>query len=226
MALGLRATAPDDLATYELRTSALHFQIKRLMGDPKDREKALKQCGPCPALIADMNADVLRGQMLARARLATEPTSEEAQFYLGKIDLNHVWLYLGTLGRRTGWAEYREARRSIEAVLKANPAHVRARVAAAWIEYIVDTRVPFGFKWVLGGGNKTKALAVAREAAAVEGDFYARAEAGFALWEMLVKDKKLADAVVVARRLYRDFPENRELVRFLDQHATAQGPER
>jgi len=61
-------------------------------------------------------------------------------FFLGKLDLNYVWLQLGPLRRKTGWDEYWEARRSLDAVLKANPRHVRARVARAWIDYIVDTR--------------------------------------------------------------------------------------
>src|SRR5215217_4833715 len=33
MALALREAQPDELAAYELRTSALHFQIKRAIGD-------------------------------------------------------------------------------------------------------------------------------------------------------------------------------------------------
>jgi hypothetical protein len=31
---------------------------------------------------------------------------------------------------------------------------LRARVARAWIDYIVDTRMPLGTRWLLGGGNK------------------------------------------------------------------------
>ena len=224
MALALRTQSPESLDTYELRTAAIHFQIKRLLGDAKDRERALKECKPCTQLIADMAADIGRGQTLARARLAKDPADIETLFYLGKIDLNHVWMQLGTLGRRTAWSEYREARKSIDAVLKANPNHVRARVAQAWIEYIVDTRVPFGLQWILGGGNKKKALAVAREAASSAGELYVRTEARFALWEMLAKDNKFDEAVVIAKDLSRDFPANQELIRFITEHGKGAQP--
>jgi len=218
MALVMRTASPDDLASYELRTSALHFQIKRLLGDTKDRERALKECASCAQLMADMAADITQGQTLARARLVKDPADVATLFYLGKIDLNHVWLQLGTLGRRTAWSEYREARRSIDAVLKAKPSHVRARVAHAWIEYIVDTRVPFGLQWVLGGGNKNKALVAVREAAAADAEFYVRTEARFALWEMLAKEKKSDEAVKVAETLFHDFPANQDLARFIAEH--------
>ena len=124
-------------------------------------------------------------------------------------------LFRSTLGRRTGWSEYWEARRSLDAVLKRNPSHVRARVARAWIDYIVDTKVPWGVRWVLGGGNKKKALRVAQEAAGADAGFFTKAEAGFALWEMQIREKNFTDAVATARLLARDFPENRELSDFL-----------
>ena len=44
---------------------------------------------------------------------------------------------------------------------------------------------------------------------------YAHVEAEFALWEMLVREKNLAEAVPLATKLARDFPENRRLVTFL-----------
>lgn len=217
-ALQLREAAPDDLATYELRTSALHFLIKRHMGDAKDRAAALKACTACPALIATMKEDVTRGQQLARARLKTQSKDVSALFFLGKIDLNHVWLYLGTLGQRTGWNEYWEARHSLDDALEIDPTHVRARVARAWIDYIVDTRVPRGLRWVLGGGNKKGALQTIRSAAVADTDFYSRTEAAFGLWEMLGRESQDAEAVTVAERLAVDFPENRELSRFLKAH--------
>ncbi|HXW06452.1 MAG TPA: hypothetical protein VD833_14545 [Vicinamibacterales bacterium] len=37
-------------------------------------------------------------------------------FFLGKVDLNDVWLQSGTLGRKPGWDEYWEARRSLDQV--------------------------------------------------------------------------------------------------------------
>jgi tetratricopeptide (TPR) repeat protein len=211
----LRAAHPDDLATYELRTSALLFQLRRAIGDPPDKTKALKQCVPCPALMAAFKEETAAGQARTRELLKKNPHDEMALFYLGKLDLNHVWLHLGTLGRRTGWGEYWEARRSLDAVLKKNPAHVRASVARAWIDYIVDTRVPWGVRWTLGGGNKKKALQVARQAADANADFFTKAEAVFALWEMQIREKDFAQAVVTARRLARDFPKNPEVAEFL-----------
>lgn len=217
-ALQLREAAPDDLATYELRTSALHFLIKRHLGEAKDKAAAFKACAACPALLAAMKEDVARGQQIARARLKAQNRDVTALFYLGKIDLNHVWLYLGTLGQRTGWNEYWEARHSLDDALEIDPAHIRARVARAWIDYIVDTRVPRGLRWLLGGGNKKGALETIRSAAVANTDFYSRTEAAFGLWEMLGRESQDAEAVTVAERLAVDFPENRELSRFLKAH--------
>lgn len=217
-ALTLRTASPADLAAYELRTSALHFQIKRAMGDSVDKNKALQQCVPCTALLAAFADDTARGQVVARERLTKDPADEEALFLLGKIDLNHVWLHLGTLGRRTGWHEYWEARKSLDSMLKRNPSHVRARVARAWIDYIVDTKMTRGFRWILGGGNKKKALLVTREAAAAESDFFTKTEARFALWEMQIRERNFPEAIVTARTLARDFPENRDLAKFLAAH--------
>ena len=211
----LTANGLEALAAYELRTSALHFELKRLLGDASNKGKALKQCAECQPLLDAFMKDLTAGKALARTALKAQPENESALFYLGKLDLNYVWLQLATLGKRTGWGEFWNARRSIEAVLKANPKNVRARVAHAWIEYIVDTRVPFGLAWTLGGGDKKRALKSITEAAAAVGDPFEKAEAEFALWEMLVRDKRPADALVVAKRLIVDFPENKELQRFV-----------
>jgi len=219
MALALRTDDPANLGAYELRTSALHFQVKRLLGDAKDRGKALKACVPCPDLLAAFAEETTLGVAAARARVAQAPDDLEATFLLGKLDLNHVWLHLGTLGRRTAWSEYREARRLMETVLKRDPGHVRARVAHAWIEYIVDTKVPFLFQWVLGGGDKKKALAEVRKAAEAEAPFIVQTEARFALWEMLNRDKRPAEALVPAKALLADFPGNKELVAFVDKQS-------
>jgi hypothetical protein len=212
------ASAAGDLAACELRTSALLFQIRRAFGDPRDKDQAWKACAPCPALLAAFLGDVAKGQATARARLQANPEEESTLFLLGKLNLNVVWLQLGTLGKKTGWNEYWEARKSLDKVLKRNPHHVRARVARAWIDYIVDTRMPRGTRWLLGGGNKKKGLLAVREAATAEADFYTRAEAVFALWDMQVREKNLSGAVVSARQLARDFPENRELRKFLETH--------
>jgi hypothetical protein len=216
----LCARADAHPSACELRTSALHFQIKRALGDPKDKAQALNACAACPALMDAFLEDLERGRTLARARLQLNPGDEEALFLLGKLHLNYVWLQLGTLGRKTAWSEYWEARHSLDDVLARNPAHVRARVARAWIDYIVGTKTPFGVRWLLGGGNKKRGLLAVREAAKVETDFYAEAEAGFALWDMQVREKDFTGAIATARELVRDFPENSELIRFLERHAT------
>ena len=160
-------------------------------------------------------------QAIARARLEVHPDDEDTLFFLGKLDLNYVWLQLGTLGRKTGWDEYWEARRSLDKVLKQNPGHVRAKVARGWIDYIVDTRMPRGTRWLLGGGNKRGGLRAVREAATVEGDLFVRAEAGFALWDMQVRERAIADALATAETLAQDFPGNPELRKFLDAHSQA-----
>lgn len=211
-------TDPDNLQLYELRSTALLFQIKRAIGDPPDKEKALKECEPCAGLIAAFQQETKEGLTHAREQLKSHPRDDNAQFIIGKLDLNHVWLYLGTLGRRTGWNEYWEARHSLDAVLERNPQHLRARLARAWIDYIVDTRMRLGTRWILGGGNKKKALATMREAAITNDDFFTSAEARFALWDVQVREKNFGEALVTARKLAVDFPRNVELTKFIDKH--------
>jgi tetratricopeptide (TPR) repeat protein len=216
--LELLSEEPENLTAYELRTSALLFQLKAALGDQPNREKAFKACERCPDLLAAFLRDTTEGQTLTRARLHADPGDEEALFFLGKLNLNYVWLQLGPLGRKTGWNEYWEARRSLDAVLKRNPGHVRGRVARAWIDYIVDTRMPWGTSWLLGGGNKKRAFIVMREAASTEADFFTAVEAEFALWDLHVRERKMTEAVDIARGLARQFPDNRELAKFLRTH--------
>jgi len=213
--LELRTTDPEDLAAHELRASALLFQLKNALGPSRDKQKGFKVCVPCPQWLTAFLEDTASGQAVARRRLAADPQDESALFFLGKLDLNYVWLQLGPLGRKTGWDEYWEARRSLDAVLKANPGHVRGRIARAWIDYIVDTRMPRGTRWVLGGGSRKRALIAVREAANTESDFYIRAEAEFSLWDMQVRERNFGEAVQIAQKLLRDFPGNRDLVAFL-----------
>jgi hypothetical protein len=217
-ALEVRASHPEDLAAYELRTSALLFQLKDALGDHAEKDRAFTACARCPEWLEAFLSDTARGQALARARIEADASDDAALFFLGKLDLNYVWLQLGPLGRRRGWSEYREARRSLDAVLKRNPQHVRARVARAWMEYIVATRMPRGTAWLFGGGNRKKALTVVRAAATTEADFFARAEAAFALWEMEVRERNFDEAVAVARGLHNSFPDNRRLAAFLAVH--------
>ena len=216
LAQALEADAPGDLAACELRTSALLFQIKAAIGPLADREKAFTQCPSCAGLLATFLTATARGRAVAHARLATAPDDEAALFFLGKLDLNYVWLQLGPLGRKKGWDEYWEARRSLDAVLKRNPGHVRARVARAWIDYIVDTRMPRGTRWLLGGGDRKRALSTMQESADADAAYFVHVEALFALWDLQVRERRLPEASGIARVLAREFPGNRELVRFLD----------
>jgi hypothetical protein len=226
----------DDLAVIELRTAALLFQLKRLLEPPpgtvekhkpekdkadkdkadKDKDAALRNCPTCPQLIADFLTEFRRGKSLALGALRADPADETALFFLGKLDLNYIWLQLGPLRKKTGWDEYWEARKSLDAVLKANPRHVRALVARAWIDYIVDTRMPWGTGWLLGGGDKKQALVDVRAAVQIDADFFTHTEAEFALWEMHVRERDMPRAIEVARRLAREFPENPEVAAFLE----------
>jgi hypothetical protein len=217
----LCAARPDDLDACELRTASLLFQIKKALGELGERDKsaAWKLCTVCPALMSAFIADTTRGQAFARARLKTDPDHQDTLFYLGKLDLNYVWLQSGTLGRKTGWDEYWEARRSLDRLLRMNPEHVRARVARAWVDYIVGTTVPRGVRWLLGGGNKKRGLLVVAEVVDMgTGTFFVQTEATFALWEMQVRERDVPGAMATARLLVRQFPENRELRRFLATH--------
>ena len=217
--LGTCAETADALAACELRTAALLFQIKRAVGTEADRQRAWKQCAVCPELLSAFVRAFTRGQSVARARLQTHPDDLATLFFLGKLNLNYVWLQLGTLGRKTGWSEYWQGRRALDQVLKVHPDHVRARVARGWIDYIVDTKMPRGTRWMLGGGSKKRGLLAVRLAANAEADFFTRAEARFALWDMQVRERDLQQAVVTARSLSRDFPNNEELSSFISAHA-------
>jgi tetratricopeptide (TPR) repeat protein len=207
------------LELYELRASILHFQLKRALGEPEDREKAFKRCVACAEYFRDFMREYRAGQAAAREALLNNPEDTSALFYLGKIDLNYVWVMLGTLGRKTGWNEYWEARRSLDAALTRDPQHLRARVARAWIDYIVDTRMPWGTGWMLGGGSKKKALTVMRAAAEGSGDYYASAEALFGLWDMQVRERRHDEALATARRIAALFPGNIEVQRFVESRS-------
>jgi hypothetical protein len=220
MALAVRDEEPDALEGYELRTSALHFQIKRALEDPANKGKSADKCSVCAPLIREFDADIAKGLTLARARLAETPGEESAMFFLGKLNLNYVWLHLGTLGRKTGWSQYWEGRKTLDEVLKQHPDNVRARVARAWIDYIVDTKLPRGTKWLLGGGNKKKGLAIVREAARMPASRYVQAEAVFALWDMQVREHDPA-AVATAHELLKDYPDNQDLLKFLARAGTS-----
>jgi len=207
---------PGNLAAWELRTSALHFHLRKMIGDGKDKKAAFAACAECPRVLAIFFDDVNAGRAAARVRLEPNPADEEAQFFLGKIDLSYLWLQLSTLDRKTGWSEYWEAKRLLEAILAKNPSHVRARVARAWMDYIVGSRVPWGTRWVMGGGSKSRGLKMVREAADAASDYFTKVEAQFALWEMLAREGRREQALVVAKELLAKFPENRDLTRFVE----------
>jgi hypothetical protein len=231
LALSLRASGGHDLANDEVRTTALLFVLRGLLNgqdanNGTNKEAALKACTRCPEVLAAFSDDLHHGQELARAMLKNNPNDTTALFYLGKIDLNYVWLQLGLLGKKTGWDEYWEARKSLDALLKLEPSHVRARVARGWIDYIVNTRMPWGTRWVLGGGNKKKGLAAIHEAAMAESDPFSHAEAEFALWDILLRDKNVKDATAVARRIAVAFPENGEVAAFLAKSSSPESPGR
>ena len=220
----LRTAERQGLAAYELRTSALHFQIKRLLGSAGNKDQAFKQCAPCPDLLKEFMNDITAGRALARAAVKKSPRDEFTLYLQAKLDLNEVWLNNATLGRRKGFGLYKDARRGIDAVLSINPGNVRARVAHAWIDYAVDTRVPFGFQWMLGGGDRKRALKNMREAAAMKADPFAEAEASFGLWEMLTGENMTDEALTVAQRLIRTFPDNEELRRFIASRGAKKAP--
>jgi tetratricopeptide (TPR) repeat protein len=210
---------PDDLAAWELRTSALHFQLRRLIGNARDKKAAFARCAACGPVLDTFLEDTNRGRAVARARLEKNAMDDDAQFFLGKMDLSYLWLQLSTLDRKTGWNEYWEAKRLLEAILEQNPMHVRARVARAWMDYIVGTRVPWGTRWVMGGGNRDRGLKMVREAAQTPAEFYVGVEARFGLLEMLTREGQRDEALVVAKELLEKFPENRDLIRFIENAA-------
>ncbi len=218
-ALAIVEADPTNIEGYELRSTALLFEIRRAVGNAPDKDRAFKQCTYCPKVMADFQQDTTKGQEQARTRLKSDPKDVSALFLLGKLDLNHVWLHLGTLGHRTGWNEYWEARHSLDTVLERNPTHVRARVARAWIDYIVDTKMSWGTRWVLGGGNKKRALVVMRDAAQGGGGFFTNAEARFALWDVHVRERNYPEALAMARGLAVDFPANVDLERFIEKYS-------
>ena len=218
LALDIRTRDVVNLEASELRTSALHFQMRRAQGEPEDRGRAWNACAVCQELMPVFMDEFRLGRAAARAAVEDDPTDDEALFFLGKLDLNYVWLQLATVGRKTGLGEFREARASLNAVLERRPDYIRAQVARAWIDYIVGTRLPRGTRWLLGGGNKNRGLLAAEEAAQADTERFVKAEAMFALWDMQARERNFTEAVVTARALSHDFPENRELVRFIARH--------
>lgn len=218
LALDVRTRDVVNLEASELRTAALHFQMRRALGDPTDRGKAWKACALCQELMPLFLEEFELGRAAARAAAEADPTDDEALFLLGKLDLNYVWLQLATVGRKTGIGEFKEARASLKTVLERRPDHIRAKVAQAWIDYIVATNLPPGTRWLLGGGNKKRGLLAVEQAAQADAPTYVRAEARFAVWDMRAREKNFAEAVAMAHSLLQDFPDNPQLAKFIARH--------
>ena len=68
--------AADDLEACELRTSSLHFQIRKAMGELADRNRAWTMCAACPDLLATFIAETDRARALARARVQSNPKTK------------------------------------------------------------------------------------------------------------------------------------------------------
>ncbi len=67
LALAVRTATPDNLAASELRGSALHFQIRRILGTSENKTQAWAQCDPCEGLLSAFMAEVDHGRSAARA---------------------------------------------------------------------------------------------------------------------------------------------------------------
>ena len=168
------------------------------------------------------------GRSAARTRLKQNATDEDALFFLGKINLNsglgfilRLWTQ-DRLERILGSAQAR-----LDTVLKMNPQHVRASSGARVDSTTSSTRrfrAPRDGCSAAAADSAGSTRFATREAAQADcPPPYVQAEAMFALWDMQVRERNLADAIVVARALARDFPDNRELTKFLYTYADLQG---
>jgi hypothetical protein len=79
-AKAITESEPENLAAWEVRTSALHFQLRRLLGEPKDRKAAMAKCAECRAVLATFLDDVNRGRAAARERIAKAPRRRGGPF--------------------------------------------------------------------------------------------------------------------------------------------------
>jgi hypothetical protein len=60
-----------------------------------------------------------------------------------------------------------------------------------------------------------------REAAAMEADFFTRADAEFALWDLHVRERDFARATELAQKLAQTFPDNKEVAQYLARRTTS-----
>lgn len=222
-----RSLEPSDPESYELSTTVMLFQLKKITGiDGADEQRKVKKtltsCRVCPELLRQFENDSTEGIRLARHILSKRPDDERAMFLLAKIDLNRLWLFLQILDKMKGWREYQEARKLLVKLLARNPNHVRALTALAWINYIVAER-NFLLRAILGGGSKKTAYKQLHHAAAcVQCDFFDRIEAKFSLFDILRQEKRFAEALVVAEELSARFPENASFAHHVGQKSGEQ----
>jgi hypothetical protein len=97
----LRGARLDNLEACELRTSQPALSDRE--GVRRNRRARRGDClEPMRRLSwTDVRflAETARGQAFAREKRKTDPEDEATLFFLGKVDLNYLWLQLGTLGR-------------------------------------------------------------------------------------------------------------------------------
>src|SRR3954470_6651068 len=65
LALSVRSAHPDNLDSYETRTSALHFEIRRQMRDAAGHPVPFKQCDRCADLLKEFLDETAKGQAVA-----------------------------------------------------------------------------------------------------------------------------------------------------------------
>ena len=220
--LELRASDPDNLANDEMRTSALLFQLKALLEGPSEKEadkaQALARCAACPDLIAAFVADTITARR-SRAR-RSRPIRTRIGAVLSRQARSELRLAPARtartpdrLGRVLGGAQITRrraqgapAKRSSTRRARLDRLHRRHQNA---VGHAVGARRRQPQAW----------RREVRQAAAIDADFFVHAEAEFALWNMQVRERDIAPATQVARELARDFPDNREVAKFLESHS-------
>src|SRR4029079_12914049 len=98
------------MGIYELRTSALHFQIRAALEGERNRAKAFNSCVTCRDQMEQFMRELNSGQTVARAILKEHPRDESALYFLGKLDLNYVWIALGKVAPQTDYTVISGAR--------------------------------------------------------------------------------------------------------------------
>ncbi|HEY4526037.1 MAG TPA: hypothetical protein VJL32_03000 [Candidatus Paceibacterota bacterium] len=208
-ALAARELLPGDPESYEARTSALLFLLKREMGTNGSEvsPKKFSDCHTCPPILELFYKEQKEGEALAQNRLRRSPGDVRFKFVLAKLKLNLIWLNLQVLKKREGLGEFKQARSLLNEVRAASPNEPRALTALAWINYAVAEKVPWALRWIVGGGSKEDAFRFLNRAVACTNcTELERAEAQFALAEMLKSEGRIGESEIVLRDLRRRFP--------------------